>query len=525
MKWLARSLFILLSVALASCSAIRREHARLSGIDQAAQAWEGMSEGGDSPALMQLYRDGVAQVLAEMAGRSAPEKWPATMKLENGWTIRVDQGSATSHDVWTPKLFNELEAPEKKPESPVPGALREGIGLPVDGVRTDDHLDEQSRYVWQGKQDLPVTAVLEFSGDASRARLATLRLYDPREVQSVKVGTRNVTLAADFVTPVHKVLDRRSFVRRALGGLLRPGRFLDDEGLFIQEPYRADKVPIVLVHGLMSDPHIWENIVVALMSDPQIGKRVQCWCFMYPSGLPVPVSAARLRGSLTTAEKIFDPDNNDPGMSKTMLIGHSMGGLLSRMQIIDSDLAFWHTWFTAPPEKVPLDGPVSQMMRGSLLFKSNPDVKRVLYIATPHRGSELADGWIGRMGASLIRAPLTLVQIATSVATLDVEQLNPARLEMKFMGANSISGLSTKHPVLQALAARPMKAPCDSIIAVVREKPKLEDTSDGVVPYHSSHLDEAKSETTVKSGHSCTKKIETVDAAREVVRKHLFSRG
>jgi hypothetical protein len=403
--------------------------------------------------------------------------------------------------------------------------LREGVGLAVDGVRTDDHPDAQSRYVWQGKQDLPVTVMLEFGRDASRSRTATLRLYDPREVQKVKVGSQQLTLAADFVTPVHKVLDRRSFVRRALGGLLRPGRFLDDEGLFIQEPYRADKIPVVLVHGLMSDPHIWEDLVVALMSDPAIGKRVQCWCFMYPSGLPVPSSAARLRRSLTTAEKIFDPDNNDPGMSHTLLVGHSMGGLLSRMQVIDSDLAFWHTWFTAPPEKVPLDGATSRLLRESLLFKANPDVKRVVYIATPHRGSEVADGWIGRLGASLIRSPLTVMQVVTSIATLDVDMLNPARLEMKRMGADSINGLSTKHPVLQAMATRPMKAPCDSVIAVVRDKPKLEETSDGIVPYRSSHLDEAKSETTVKSGHSCTKKIETVNAVREIVRKHLRDQG
>jgi hypothetical protein len=192
------------------------------------------------------------------------------------------------------------------------------------------------------------------------------------------------------------------------------------------------------------------------------------------------------------------------------------------MQVIDSGLDFWNTWFTQPPERVPLDGEASRMMRSSLLFNANSHVKRVVFIATPHRGSEVADGWIGRLGSKLIRAPMQLVQTLTSLATLDVEMINPARLEMSRLGANSINGLSTKHPVLDVMAKRPMKAPCHSIIAVVRDKPKLEDTSDGIVPYRSSHLDEAKTEVTVKSGHSCTKKLETVNAVKDLVRRHLF---
>lgn len=520
MNWLSRIGSLGLLLLVASCASVQVKPAKSSGMEQAAEAWQRMVEDGPNARTESSYRQGVATVLGELADLGSPNEWPSQVRLRDGWTLRVDGGSTKSHEVWTPKLFDELKIPEQKPKTDVPGALREGLGLPVDGLRVDEEEDNQSRFVYQGKQNLPVTAVLEFGGGN---KSATLRLYDPRELQNVRVGRRMVPLAADLATSVHAMLDRRSFVRRALGGLLRPGRFWDDEGLFIQEPYRADKVPIVLVHGLMSDPHIWENVIVAIRADPELGKRVQCWCYMYPSGLPVPVSAARLRQSLQEADKILDPNKDDPGMNRTMLVGHSMGGLLSRMQVIDSGLDFWHTWFTAPPEKVPLDGAADRMMRSSLLFKSNPRVKRVVFIATPHRGSEVADSWIGRLGSKLIRAPIQLVQTVTSLATLDGELINPARLEMNRLGADSINGLSTKHPVLEVIAKRPMKAPCHSIIAVIKDKPVLAETSDGIVPYRSSHLDEAKSEVTVKSGHSCTKKMETVSAVKELVRRHLFS--
>ena len=451
MNWLSRIGILSVLVFLASCASVQVKPAKSSGIELAAEAWQRMAQEGADARTESSYRQGVAAVLKDLADEGSPNEWPAQIRLSNGWTVRVDSGSTGSHTVWTPKLFDELQVPRIKPKTDVPGALREGVGLPVDGLRVDEEEDSQSRFVYLGRQNLPVTAVLEFGGGP---KMATLRLYDPREVQTVRVGRRSITLAADFVTSVHAMLDRRSFVRRALGGLVRPGRFWDDEGLFIQEPYRKDKVPIVFVHGLMSDPHIWENVIVAIRSDPELSKRVQCWCYMYPSGLPVALSAARLRQSLQEANKILDPENDDAGLNRMMMVGHSMGGLLTRMQVIDSGLDFWNTWFTQPPERVPLDGEASRMMRSSLLFNANSHVKRVVFIATPHRGSEVADGWIGRLGSKLIRAPMQLVQTLTSLATLDVEMINPARLEMSRLGANSINGLSTKHPVLDVMAKR-----------------------------------------------------------------------
>lgn len=515
-----RTAVLFLVFVLASCSSLHSDRARMAAMDRAHLAWQQVVEKGTQPQVLAAYRAGVETVLKELSEVSSPDEWPAAVSLGGGWTVKIDQG-AKNFTSWNPRLFDQLDVPAGGDSAVVKESKRHGLGLPLDGVRVDNHEDAQSKFLYGETQHLPVTAVIEFSGQASKTREATLHLYDPREMQSITIEDRKIPLAADFATPAQQVLSKRSFVRRALGGLFRPERFMEEKSLFIQEPYRADKIPVIFVHGLASDPHIWQNEVTAIMSDPELGRRVQCWCFLYPTALTLPASAARLRENLAVAQKTFDPDDNDPGLRKMMLVGHSMGGLISRMQVIDSGDDFWRTWFTVPPEKLPLDGEILGKMKESLFFTANPRVKRVVFIATPHRGSQLADGWIGRLGASLIKVPMQAVQLFTSIATLDVELLNPDRLTMKRMGATSINGLATTHPVLAALAKRPLKTSSHSIIAVIKEKPKLEETSDGVVPYVSSHLREAKTEVTVKSGHSCTDKPDTVRAVVRLVRRHL----
>jgi hypothetical protein len=198
-----------------------------------------------------------------------------------------------------------------------------------------------------------------------------------------------------------------------------------------------------------------------------------------------------------------------------------MGGLLTRMQIEDSGTAFWSSWFRLPPDQVPLDGEVSRSLRQALLFKANPRITEVVFIATPHRGSKMTDTWYGRLGAYLIRVPQQIIQIGTSVATLDVEVLVPERLSLRNFGTNSVASLSANHPFFKALNSRPMKAPCHSIIGNRGKPGPLLESSDGFVPYSSSHLDEAVSEKIIPYRHSCVEQKECAAEVTRIVREHL----
>ncbi len=485
--------------------------------DEAKAAWTSIAENGPTPESLAAYKKATLRAVRELNQHAQPKAWPKSAMLADGHIISIDQGA--THLTWQPRLLDHLEAPSKIHPSPIKDARRPGVGATLTGVREHDAADLDASFVYSRGQHLPVTAVLDF-GSGSKTE-ATLRLYDPRETTSINIGKQKVTLAADFASPVQDVLDRQSFVKLALGGLLRPGRFGLDQSLFSQEPYRPDKLPIVLVHGLASDPHIWENIVVAMMADPEIAPHVQCWCYLYPTGLPLVASSADLRKRLDLVQRTFSAQTNTAPPNDIMIVGHSMGGLLTRMQVIDSGETFWRTWFTRPPEQVPLDSESSHQLRASLLFKANPKVKEVVFIATPHRGAELADTWLAKIASRLIHAPRSIIHIITSVATLDVEMINPERLSLDKFGATSVSSLGTKHPSIQALNCCPIKANCHSIIGVKNERVPLEESTDGFVPYHSSHIEKAASEKLVNCGHSCTEHLDTVDEALRIVREHL----
>ncbi len=510
---------VLLAVSsLPSCSLVqRREQADTRPpMARAEEAWHLMAAGRGTELTVASYNQAVTEVVLGLTSHEAPRRWPASIPAAGGRLISVDAGSASRHDVWAPALFNGLKKHKPVRECSIASALRPGIGATFDGVREPGEESKEAHFVFNRGQHLAVTAVIEFGKGP-----AVLHLYDPREVRSVKVGAKRMDVAADFLTPVHQELDGRSFLKAMVLGLFRPERFMMDQGLYLQEPYRPDKIPVVFVHGLMSDPHIWQNEVLALMSDPEIGPHVQCWCFMYPTGLPVAGSALRLRNSLEMAGKTFDPLNSDPGFKRAMMVGHSMGGLLTRMQIEDSGDAFWHTWFKAKPAEVTLNGEASQLFRQSLLFKANPKITEVVFIATPHRGSTMTDTWYGRLGAYLIRVPQQIIQLGTSVATLDVALLAPERLSLKNFGTTSVASLSSNHPLFKALNACPMKAPCHSIIGDRGKGGELLASSDGFVPYASSHLDQAVSEKIIPYGHSCVEQKECAAEVTRIVRDHL----
>ncbi len=519
---------LLCVIALSSCANFgpNKKPSR-PPVDRAATAWQQLANGHlsevEETAVLDDYRQAVTDAVVDLANQKTPREWKLRENFagqEKPWTVRIESVNALSFAQWKPAMFDDVRWLEPRKDTPIKTAVRRGIGAPLAGVRKIHGRSTESEHNLQRDQFTAMTAVIEFPSKSE----PVLKLYDPREVQQVSVGKQKLRLAADFASPAHQMLDGRSFIKMAIGGLLRPERFMEKQGLFMLEPYRADKVPVIFVHGLMSDPHIWENEVAALESDPELGKRVQCWYFIYPTGLAVAASSKRLRDAIDLVEKEKDPQHQALGLRRMMLVGHSMGGLLSRMQIIDSENAFWRSWFTKDPDQVPLDPDVKKSLKDSLFFPRNPDIQRAVFIATPHQGSHIADSWIGRFGSWLIRVPLDTLSLVRTVVTLDTELINPERLNFRNLGADSIDTLSPKHPLIKALNSRPLLVPHHSIIGNYGNKSPLGIASDKVVPYWSSHIegDTEKQELVVPYWHGCVEKPEVVEEVRRIAHLHVL---
>jgi pimeloyl-ACP methyl ester carboxylesterase len=267
------------------------------------------------------------------------------------------------------------------------------------------------------------------------------------------------------------------------------------------QPFDPDKTTVLFVHGLVDSPATWVPMIQSLRADPEIRKRYQFWFFGYPSGYPYQFSASALRRELDAALKVF------PQKKPMILVGHSMGGLICRLMITDSSDKLWQLIFRKAPDEFQLTSESTRLLRESYYFKARPDVSRAIFIASPHRGSELASGWLGRLGARLIRVPAILVRTSLEIATLGgLADGKPMR-----HAPNSVDTLSPENSFVKAINQIPRKrgVPVHSIIGD-RGKGDSPDSSDGVVPYWSSHLKDANSEKIVPSDHSAHQHPEAI---------------
>ena len=176
-------------------------------------------------------------------------------------------------------------------------------------------------------------------------------------------------------------------------------------GLSLLRPYVRGKTPVLFVHGLWARPASWRRMIEALAADPAIDGGFQFWTFGYASGNPIPYSGYLLRRDLDEVRRRLDPGKTDPALDRMVLVGHSMGGLLCKMIAVDSGHRLWRAVSDRPVDQLKGEGEDCKLMRECLIFGAHPGVCRVIYIATPHRGSRIDSGSVQAIGTRLVLLP------------------------------------------------------------------------------------------------------------------------
>ncbi len=279
---------------------------------------------------------------------------------------------------------------------------------------------------------------------------------------------------------------------------------------------------MVFVHGLMSSPQTWLKMFNNLLADTLIRERYQFWFFMYPTGNPILYSANTLRESIKEARQVFDPEGDDSAFDDLILVGHSMGGLLSKYMILDSGNEIWEEISGVPFKDIDFTPDQRRFVERMFFFEPLPFVSRVVFIATPHRGSEWASGHIGRLGASLVKLPFTLVNNTFGMIQA-IAQDEQSRLMTKIERMpTGVDGL--KPDSLLVKVSEQMVLPNDIPYHSIIGNDEVGDTpggTDGIVPYESSHLDGAVSEKIVDSGHSAHRHPLAIQEVRRILHMHL----
>lgn len=399
-----------------------------------------------------------------------------------------------------------------------------GLGVPLIAVRKSDKAPVGVERFYPPEMGFPLTAFvtppskLRPGPSPGGASELTVELVDPLRTRGV--GSPEMPTESDLTTPLAYMWSRSDLSRFRWTGLLRPGPNSGRAGLMLIRPYEPGKIPVVMVHGLASSPLAWVAMVNDLLRDPRIQDRYQFMLYMYPTGIPVPIAAAGLRETLGEAERTFRMADGspDPAFGRMVLLGHSMGGLLSHAMAVDSDQQFWklNTYkdfdtIKGPPE-------VLEELRRYMFFDAQPFVRRVVFLAVPHRGSELSRRVVGRVSSTLISEP---DHMSTLLAKLvrDNSDAFPRRFRRL---PTSIDTLDTDSPYLKALMS--MKPGPDvkfhSIIGSLRPE-GVENTTDGVVAYKSSHFDGAESETVVQSDHSVQNNPYAIMEVHKILLDHV----
>jgi pimeloyl-ACP methyl ester carboxylesterase len=373
-------------------------------------------------------------------------------------------------------------------------------------------------------QAVPTTIFLRINANLAEltagSATASLEFYSGYDDNLLKVKDRHPPLETDTTTPAAYVLETSKLWGLGMGGFLGKEFESIPNGLYLTQPYRPGRIPVVFVHGTFSNPAWWAEMLNTLRGDPILQQKFQFWAFLYNSSAPIVVSATDLRDALRNQVAQLDPEGKDPALREMVVVGHSQGGLLTKLTVVDTGDSLVLILTGKDFDSLGLPEEKKADVRQLLVVEPVPEVKRVVFIATPHRGSFLSKQWVRNLIRKLITLPIRIVKTTLNLNEYLTDDVK--RMIGSSEVPTSIDSMSPDNPVLKTLVDTPLAPGVvgHSIIAVKGDgDPTLGD--DGVVAYTSAHLDGIESEFIVRSGHSCQGHPFTIEEVRRILLEHL----
>ena len=473
--------------------------------------------------LLRIYNYSLTELLYYLQNNGLLNKSNYELATASGQKITFKK-PATIASLPTNKIDHLMLCADYENKNLINNSRRFGIGVPLIAELNSNVFQDGSRFA--ENQTFPLTAVLAFDNakDSTFATCEAQMIFvDPRKRDSIKVSNRNIPLEYDFSTPLAYMADKPLKFNHIFY-TLNPEKTHNQEGLYYFEPVNPDKIPVVLVHGLMSDTKTWMQMLNTLTSDPDIRKHYQFWGVTYSSGNPILNSAHLMRNALyAERENLIRKGFSTEKFDRMVIVGHSMGGLISRLVTSSStmkqcfDLLHQNKYDADTFDE--LDMQSLDDIKKIVEFKPLPFVKRVVFIAVPHKGAALASTSIGKLGSRFIHLPANVIKRQHTIIKHMLKKGSLKNIPSVFTGIDNLAPDDFAIRLLNILEMNP-SIPYHSIIGN-RDGYGIPGGSDGVVPYASSHIDNVESELVVQSGHSAQQNPLAIQELRRILLSHL----
>lgn len=385
-----------------------------------------------------------------------------------------------------------------------------GLGVPMIAVRRPQSGQSPAEAYYPPGLSFPVTAFLRVEQQtpelpANGIHKCVLELYDPMYASNLEVCQRLVPLETDLTTPLAHFLADPVFQQQDIStvGLFFPNKSQGIKGLYMVEPFDPNRIPVVMVHGLWSSPTTWMEMFNDLRAYPEIRSRYQFWFFLYPTGQPFWTSASQLRDTLAEVRTVLDPQRQNPRLDQLVLVGHSMGGLVSRLQTLESGDQFWRIISERPLEELDASAAERTKLAKCFFFHPNPSVKRVVTLGTPHQGSDFANDTARYLGRSFIFLPEMMTELSNKLIRENPGAFRNTELLTTTTSIDSLAPDCPIFPVMQEAQRAPWVR-YHNVYGVVSKKTWLGSVSeagDGIVAKGSARLKEAETDVEVPADH------------------------
>ncbi|MDR0182010.1 esterase/lipase family protein [Lysobacter arvi] len=343
---------------------------------------------------------------------------------------------------------------------------------------------------------------------------------DPEPFDVATIGFRRLPLARDTSAAYAWAMEESRLERRGLWGLVGGNQIGRRAGLYLLEDFDSQKCPLVMIHGLGSNPLIWSRVANAVWGEHDLRARFQVWQVVYRTDVPLLAARLHVQDYLDEAWSLLDPQGSAKASSRSVLLGHSLGGVVARLLCAHSGETLWNAAFLVPLKDLDARREDLEIVDRIFHFVPYAGISRAIFLATPHRGSPSASTMLGRLTGDVVGRRTSEVHALRRIAQRNPRAIHPELLPVFLEGRiNSITTLQSGQPIRRAAETLmpPAGFPYHTIAGVL---PRHCVASDGVVPLGSAILPGAASSLVVRSGHRVHERPAAVAEIVRILREH-----